>query len=483
MSTEFETLKNDLRRKLVTRQDFNEQLKKLPLSDILQMGYSSLKAIQSPDILRQYSLGLTTQYKMKFILSWLKKINRPDDINRREINFLDTLQELDPEILIVNLNNNINQQEEEEDEVNDPNLPIIQKNYERNPRKDNQQTINQPSTSNQSSTMNQPSTSSSIIIRDNEQDTQNPRPAYVNPLKRKFINFNLHRENIQIEYDTTKKIRKTVYKQEEMPIPSQWKPWSAFLMEPIFLIKHESLKPAEIRDTIIKNIEQGKLPAIIGTFITGKDALRIKSPDNLTRKNNMAKLKEWLPELQILKPKVFDPKIRLIRVKYEGSLTDLEAMKNMITNIWQTAELHEAGDYSIDAAYTSNLLNHIDIIITVSPSVRDKIHEKRGVIYYLGNEIKIADYFTVTSCPRCFSYQHREKHCQAQQRCKLCSLLHAWRECPNINKPELYNCINCKGSQKNYQHSADDWDCPTYQKKLREAIQLINYEYRWIIKV
>lgn len=476
-TTEIDKLKANLRRKLITKMDMLEQLKKLPLSDIIDMGRTSLTALQSQETLRLHQIGSTYQHKMKLILSWLKKINPPLDLTNDEKSFFSLLNETEPELFINNIEENeIN---DDEDQL-DSNLTITPRNYDK-------QT---PSTSNTNPTApppNQPTNQQTtepvthqIII--SNAPTIPLLPKY-NPIKRKFINFNLHTENLQIEYDTTKKIRKTVYRQEETPIPPQWKPWSPFLMEPIILVKHEQLSPAEIRDNIVKAIETGNLPPVIGTFITSNDALRIKSPDNITRKNNMAKLKEWLPELQILKPRVFDPKIRLIKVKYEGSLTDIDSMRNLVDNIWQTSELKEAGKYVIESAYTSNLINHIDIIITISPSVRDKIHDKRGSLYYLGNEIKVTDYFKVSCCPKCYSYQHREKKCQAQQICKFCSLLHNWRECPINNKPNLYSCINCKNSQQDHQHSADDWNCPCFQKKLREAIQLINYEYRWIIRV
>ncbi|XP_053203680.1 uncharacterized protein LOC128388317 [Panonychus citri] len=473
MEQQLKELKTDIAKKLISKIDFNEQIKKISMCEIFEMAKTCIIGLKSPQLLKKLRIGDATQYKMRWVITWLKKNYTGPPIDQREQQIMEEIINLPPSIILPDLNN-INHTVEEENDDETSAAKTITNNPARN-QQSNTPFI-QPSTS-----AIQPSTSAiqpaEIII------TQRETPPLTHkPLKRQFINFNLHNENVEITYDTAKKVRKTVYRIEDRPIPSQWKPWSTQLMEPLFLVQHEQLKPVEIRDNIIRAMEAKQLAPILGTFITNNDALRIKSPDNMTRKMNMDNLKQWLPELKILKPKIFDPKIRLAKVFYDGSLTDLSAIKELVDNIMIAAGVTPDEKYSIEGAYTCNTVNHIDIIIIISPTIRDKFHENRGIIYYMGKEIKIYDYFKVSQCSKCFSFQHKDKKCQNQQVCKYCSSLHHYRECPHNNNKEKMMCINCINNTPEFQHQADEWICPTYQKKLREAIQHINYEYRWIMR-
>ncbi|XP_053211771.1 uncharacterized protein LOC128395378 [Panonychus citri] len=300
-------------------------------------------------------------------------------------------------------------------------------------------------------------------------------------LKRKFGTIDLHRENVKVRLDNVRKVKKVFHRVEDKPIPDKWKPWSTALMEPLILINHPSIPPFKLLVEISQALKSKALEAFPARIIRGRDAVRVVCSDlqdiQLARKS----LLEWRSDLIIKKPSCYDPKVKMAKIP-KIIETDEEAVK-LVDEIMIQNGAGGKGNWSFVHRLVNRPIRKTDIIISITPRIRDFVQERRGKFFYDFKEIIITDFFHVRMCYRCFSYEHIAKMCKNQLRCQYCTGSHDSKTCGVKNQPQSYQCDVCKQKgNPNINHTPFDWECQEYQKRLRQAIQLVNYDYQWIMR-
>ncbi|XP_053207749.1 uncharacterized protein LOC128391824 [Panonychus citri] len=301
-----------------------------------------------------------------------------------------------------------------------------------------------------------------------------------NPLKRKFGSIDLHKETIKVRLDKTRKIKKVFHRVEEKPIPSSWKPWSSSLMDPIVLVTHISIPPSKLMQEISQALKSKALEAFPAKIIKGRDAIRVVCSDLQDIQLAKSSLLAWNCDLTIKNPSCFDPKIKLTKIPMNIE-TDEQATA-LVDRLMIQNGAGGKGNWSFSMRFASKQLNRTDIIINVSPRIRDFVQERRGKFFFNFKEITVVDYFHVSLCYRCFSYDHSAKLCKNQICCRYCSGSHDGKTCGVKFNKNAYRCDVCKRKGKEENHTPFDWECPEYQRRLRHAIQLINYDYQWIMR-
>lgn len=301
-----------------------------------------------------------------------------------------------------------------------------------------------------------------------------------NQLKRKFGSIDLHKETIKVRLDKTRKIKKVFHRVEEKPIPSSWKPWSSSLMDPLILVTHSSVPPANLMLEISQALKSKALEAFPAKIIKGRDAVRVICSDLQDIQLAKSSLLAWNCELTIKNPSCFDPKVKLTKIPMNIE-TDEQATA-LVDRLMIQNGAGGKGNWSFAMRFASKQLNRTDIIINISPRIRDFVQERRGKFFFNFKEIKVVDYFHVSLCYRCFSYDHSARLCKNQICCRYCSGSHDGKTCGVKFNKNAYRCDVCKRKGREENHTPFDWECPEYQRRLRHAIQLINYDYQWIMR-
>uniref|UniRef100_T1K1N9 Pre-C2HC domain-containing protein n=1 Tax=Tetranychus urticae TaxID=32264 RepID=T1K1N9_TETUR len=274
------------------------------------------------------------------------------------------------------------------------------------------------------------------------------------------------------QFNKQKSIKKTVAATEEINVPTKWLKWTTQLFEPTLLIPVTPEKAsADIQKLIEINKMSGALKAEITNIRTREDLIIVRLSTQRQLTTFIKEMKKIDPTLTPEIPEFRDPMIMIhdvpIGIPTEQFIENIKKFNNFNKN--DKLVFHKTSK-NIDPEKEN-------VILRVSPAIRDEIERKRGSILYLCSKLYVTDYFAIIQCKRCFKYSHTKFTCGSQTMCKFCAKLHMPFQCDVRLKPELYRCPACLQPG----HKAGDSSCPEHIKQIKFAVALTNYEYNYIM--
>lgn len=79
---------------------------------------------------------------------------------------------------------------------------------------------------------------------------------------------------------------------------------------------------------------------------------------------------------------------------------------------------------------------------------------------------RVSLYLPIIRCNKCQRYGHTDQNCRKTEYCQYCARSHKSIICPVRKSPDKHRCINCYGTPRDFPHSANSSDCPTFQYNL-----------------
>lgn len=89
-------------------------------------------------------------------------------------------------------------------------------------------------------------------------------------------------------------------------------------------------------------------------------------------------------------------------------------------------------------------------------------------------KVYVQEHLNLAFCMNCCGFGHIAKYCKDKSCCYRCGKEHSGKECTQ----ESLDCINCKKMKfdpEDTKHTARDYQCPIYQKKLKQYRNQVNY--------
>lgn len=114
-------------------------------------------------------------------------------------------------------------------------------------------------------------------------------------------------------------------------------------------------------------------------------------------------------------------------------------------------------------------------VLEVQPEVRHMLLNK-GRIYIEWNSCRVRDHIRVSRCFKCQKLGHIAKDCRSAEQCSHCAGSHLRKDCDKVEEEPC--CANCKrfGFKGDaIKHDASSAKCPTYLRRLEDAIRNTDY--------
>lgn len=112
-------------------------------------------------------------------------------------------------------------------------------------------------------------------------------------------------------------------------------------------------------------------------------------------------------------------------------------------------------------------------VVECSPSTRKSFIAMERV-FVDQSSCRVKDYLSVARCFNCQGLGHVGKHClQKNPICSHCAENHESKSCKNKDKTPC--CINCRKGKRNDGHTANDSNCPSYAKAIRQLVDMTDY--------
>ena len=162
------------------------------------------------------------------------------------------------------------------------------------------------------------------------------------------------------------------------------------------------------------------------------------------------------------------PNLRIRYVDSELSKEDImNSIKNKNENIKESIENQEV----FDIIKINKVQDKNEVILKVSPKIRDQIMKNRGEIYIQYQMCKAEDYIYVHQCYKCQKFGHSFNNCKAEVvTCLYCAGNHRSKECNSKHKKDLYKCANCA-----LNHCSNSSKCTEYRYQVEKLIKNTKY--------
>uniref|UniRef100_T1KG85 CCHC-type domain-containing protein n=2 Tax=Tetranychus urticae TaxID=32264 RepID=T1KG85_TETUR len=276
------------------------------------------------------------------------------------------------------------------------------------------------------------------------------------------------------QFNSCLKIQKTFHTISDKEIPSNWIKITSTLREPIVFIDAKDEEEAKkIKEKIEFNKNELKISAEITNVRASGDRVITKLTNSTQETIFIQEIKELLGEINIYPPSLRDPMIMLYKipamVNTDEFIADLRKFNNF--NSDDKIIFHKSFNILFNA--------YKNIILRVSPAIREELERKRGSLLYKCSTIKAADYFGILRCTRCLRYGHLKTVCGSQSICKYCADFHLSDDCQHKLNSIKFKCASCNQAG----HTADDKkNCPEYLKQLNHVVSITNYAYSYVIQ-
>lgn len=277
----------------------------------------------------------------------------------------------------------------------------------------------------------------------------------------------------ETSFNLIKKAKKTIDDITKLPIPERWLPWVNELKNPlVFIDRQDEASAIAMKEKINEAKFNFKIEAkITGIRVTGNKVLTYLADTNQTELY-ITEMKKLFKDIEPYTPKTLDPMIIIYRVPVDNRIDTFIHDFRKFNSIKPTEKIILHKVISTKSPKTKN------IVLRISPAIREEIERKRGLCYYGSSQLNIADYFSTVRCTRCQNYGHTGEKCSSQTICELCTGYHRPSECPIKLEPNKWKCVNCDTTG----HAANDRKkCQTYLRHLKFQISITNYSYEYIM--
>lgn len=106
--------------------------------------------------------------------------------------------------------------------------------------------------------------------------------------------------------------------------------------------------------------------------------------------------------------------------------------------------------------------NRYQLVMEAEDWIVDHITKQGGLAIGFLN-LRAAQYFPILRCNKCQRFGHVERRCRVDEVCRYCAKPHKSQFCPLRKEPQRHRCVNCYGTNKDFPHSANSPECPTFQ--------------------
>ncbi|XP_015787811.1 uncharacterized protein LOC107364878 [Tetranychus urticae] len=328
-----------------------------------------------------------------------------------------------------------------------------------------------------------------------ENDTDNPETASTNNLATinddDMIEIDTETLNAIVDEDNVapSKRRKVISKtymedEDEEGLQPGWYAIQHNNSKPIINLKHKTKENItaeefknEVENTLVdEDLEYGDIEKITkGNKVITIHFEDIKSRDKFV-KYVKSKQSNWVHEIPTLR----NPCVRINgvinrNIDNNGEIDwDLWSQKILNKNKW--IPKNKGSIFMVNKKSVVAKGEKFNVVIEVSPNVRQAIVKKRGKIFSGICKYDVYDNFNVLACYQCASYGHTTNTCGQQPVCNFCSRQHI-HACPIYGQTNKYKCPGCKKNG----HSFNDPNCTEFIWRLQYELQFINMNYSMIM--
>jgi hypothetical protein len=232
---------------------------------------------------------------------------------------------------------------------------------------------------------------------------------------------------------------------------------------------NESMKRRDVRQSMNAALDAAEFETNGIDFIS-KNGIVLRCADEKTQEAIIEKLSTNANDVIATKPKVFLPKVKILRV-YDPEDNDdvfIEQIKKQNSEAkFDHCRMLKRENVMKNGSKVENCFNMV--IELDNESYETVMNERR--IRHQFERYKVVDNIYIRRCYKCFGFNHNASECKNSRACPVCAGDHEKGKCPT----KEVKCINCVKKNEylklnlDVKHEAWSRTCPSYLNKLSKS--------------